>query len=67
MVRDPRFGFDIPCDVPGVPHEILIPKGTWREPGEYDAAADRLATMFRENFRAYEFEVSEDVASSGPS
>jgi phosphoenolpyruvate carboxykinase (ATP) len=66
-VRDPRFGLDIPCEVPGVPEEILIPKGTWREPGEYDAAADRLAVMFRENFRAYESQASGDVAAAGPS
>jgi phosphoenolpyruvate carboxykinase (ATP) len=66
-VRDARFGLEIPREVPGVPGEILIPKGTWSDASGYDAAADRLATMFRENFRAYESEVSKDVAGAGPS
>ena len=66
-VRDPRFGLEIPLEVPGVPSELLTPKGTWRSAGEYEAAADRLATMFRENFHAYESVVSRDVTSAGPS
>jgi phosphoenolpyruvate carboxykinase (ATP) len=66
-VRDERFGLEIPRAVPGVPAEILIPKGTWRDPSGYDAAADRLAMMFRENFRAYEADVTKDVAGAGPS
>jgi phosphoenolpyruvate carboxykinase (ATP) len=65
-VKDPRFGLDIPCEVPGVPKEILIPKGTWRESNEYDAAADRVVGMFRENFRAYESHASRDVVAAGP-
>jgi phosphoenolpyruvate carboxykinase (ATP) len=67
MVRDARFGLETPRDVPGVPGDILIPRSTWRDPSSYDAAADRLAAMFRENFRAYESEVSRDVAGAGPS
>jgi phosphoenolpyruvate carboxykinase (ATP) len=66
-VRDPRFGLEIPLEVPGVPSELLTPQGTWRSAGEYEAAADRLATMFRENFHAYESVVSRDVTSAGPS
>jgi phosphoenolpyruvate carboxykinase (ATP) len=67
MIRDPRFGLEIPLEVQGVPSDLLNPKSTWRDAGGYDAAADRLATMFRENFRAYESQVSGDVASAGPS
>jgi phosphoenolpyruvate carboxykinase (ATP) len=32
----PHFGFEIPKTVPGVPTEILHPKNTWSNKGEYD-------------------------------
>ena len=43
----------VPTEVPGVPAEVLIPRDTWADPAEYDAAARRIARMFHENFEAY--------------
>ncbi len=63
---DPIFGFAVPTEVPGVPAEVLIPRGTWTDPAEYDQMARRLAHMFHENFRAYADGVSEAVRSAGP-
>ena len=47
--RDPNFGFQVPVDAPGLPSELLNPKATWNDPGEYDIAAARLAASFEEN------------------
>ncbi|OGP83585.1 MAG: phosphoenolpyruvate carboxykinase (ATP) [Deltaproteobacteria bacterium RBG_13_65_10] len=52
------FGVEVPTACAGVPSEILDPRGTWRDPGAYDKQAQRLAELFRENFRQFESEVS---------
>ena len=36
---DPVFGFDVPVSVPGVDSALLDPRGTWADPGAYDAKA----------------------------
>jgi len=63
---DPVFGIDVPIACPGVPAEILAPRSTWSDPAAYDAAARRLAGLFRENFKKYEADVSPEVRASGP-
>jgi phosphoenolpyruvate carboxykinase (ATP) len=52
--RDPMFGLDVVTECPGVPGEMLLPRSTWNDPAAYDAAANRLAGLFRENFKQYE-------------
>ncbi|HEX6986686.1 MAG TPA: phosphoenolpyruvate carboxykinase (ATP), partial [Planctomycetaceae bacterium] len=64
--RDPVFGFDVVTACPGVPPEILRPRGTWPDPAAYDATAKRLAGLFRENFKAYEAGASEEVRRAAP-
>jgi phosphoenolpyruvate carboxykinase (ATP) len=66
FTRDPVFGFEVPTSVPGVPTELLTPRGTWSDPKAYDAQASKLAAMFRENFEQYKGEVPPAVASAGP-
>ncbi len=63
---DPVFGFAVPTAVPDVPSGILIPRHTWSDPAAYDAQAQKLARMFRENFEQYRGEVPEGVAKAGP-
>ncbi len=63
---DPIFGLAVPVSVSGVPDEILRPRSTWADPAAYDAAAARLAEMFRENFRNYDSQVPAEVATAGP-
>jgi phosphoenolpyruvate carboxykinase (ATP) len=65
-VVDERFGFEIPTTCPGVPSEILIPKKTWTDGEAYDATADKLATMFNQNFKRYSDGVSDAVNASSP-
>jgi phosphoenolpyruvate carboxykinase (ATP) len=43
-----------------------MPRGAWADPSAFDAAARRLATLFRENFKKYEAGVSPDIAAAGP-
>ncbi len=65
-VLDPIFRVAVPVSVPGVPDELLRPRGTWADPGAYDEAARRLAGMFHENFAKYADGVSEAVRTAGP-
>ncbi len=63
---DPVFGVAVPERCPGVPAELLQPRGTWAEPKEYDAAARQLALLFRENFEKYADQAAEGVRQAGP-
>jgi phosphoenolpyruvate carboxykinase (ATP) len=65
-VVDPIFKVAVPTVVPGVPSDVLVPRGTWADPGAYDAAAKGIAHMFHENFEAYADGVSQAVRNAGP-
>jgi phosphoenolpyruvate carboxykinase (ATP) len=65
-VIDPVFRVAVPTIVPGVPSEVLVPRGTWADPAAYDVAAKRIAHMFEENFEAYADGVSDAVLRAGP-
>ena len=64
--RDPFFGLFVPKRCPGVPDEILHPRNTWLDKGAYDLKAKELALLFKDNFAAYEDQVSEDICKAGP-
>jgi phosphoenolpyruvate carboxykinase (ATP) len=49
--KDPIFGIEVPMECPGVPSEILDPRGTWPDPAAYDKKATDLAKLFEENAR----------------
>jgi phosphoenolpyruvate carboxykinase (ATP) len=66
FVADPIFRFAVPTDVPGVPGDVLQPRGTWSDVNAYDEQARKLAGMFRDNFEQYADRVSEDVRNAGP-
>jgi phosphoenolpyruvate carboxykinase (ATP) len=63
---DPIFGLAIPTECPGVPRDVLWPRNTWQDPAAYDAAANRLAGLFHENFTKYESGAAADVVAAGP-
>ena len=63
---DPVFGLSIPSSVPDVPDDVLRPRKSWSDPAAYDRQAAHLAEMFRENFKRYEDEVSEEVRGAAP-
>jgi len=64
--RDPVFGIDVITRCPGVPAEILVPRRAWRDPSAYDAAAAKLAGLFRHNFKGFEAGVSREIKDAGP-
>jgi phosphoenolpyruvate carboxykinase (ATP) len=63
---EPAFGLAVPQRVPGVPAEILMPRGTWPSAEAYDAQAARLAAMFRKNFEQFQDQVHGAVREAGP-
>jgi phosphoenolpyruvate carboxykinase (ATP) len=64
--RDPIFGMDVVTECPGVPAEILVPRATWPDTATFDAAARKLAGLFKENFQKYEAGTSAEVRAAGP-
>ena len=66
FVDDPVFGIAVPTAVPGVPSEVLTPRTTWDDGAAYDAAAEKLAAMFKENFKQFEEQVSDEIKAAGP-
>lgn len=62
--EDPVFGLQVPTSIPGVPSDLLDPRGTWPDPAAYDAQASRLARMFRDNFAKYG--AKPEVVAAGP-
>jgi phosphoenolpyruvate carboxykinase (ATP) len=66
FVPDAVFGFDVPTAVPNVPAKVLRPRDTWADPAVYDAAAAKLAGMFRENFKRFADQGPAEVNAAGP-
>ena len=64
--RDPVFGFEVPTSCPGVPAEILVPRNTWGDKASYDATAQKLAGLFRDNFEKFADGASAEVRAAGP-
>ncbi len=64
--RDPLFGFEVVTACPGVSPELMLPRNTWSDKSAYDATAQRLAGLFRTNFRLYDANASEEVKDAGP-
>ena len=62
---DPFFGLAVPGAVPGVPSEVLDPRGTWPDPAAYDEQAQKLALMFRKNFEKFG-DATDEIREAGP-
>ncbi|MFG0334823.1 MAG: phosphoenolpyruvate carboxykinase (ATP) [Maioricimonas sp. JB049] len=63
---DPVFGLHVVTAVPGVPDELLLPRETWQDRDEYDRTAQKLASLFAENFANYSAGVQPEVLAAGP-
>ena len=67
FTTDPVFGVEIPQKVPGVPEAVLQPRATWKDPAEYDRMAQKLAGLFKENFKKFSAGVRDPkVLQAGP-
>ncbi len=60
----PIFNVLVPKACPGVPAEILNPRGQWPDTAAYDQKAIQLASMFIENFKT--FQNVDHLVASGP-
>ena len=63
--KDPVFGLSIPEEVPGVPKEVLDPRGTWSDGAAYDTQAKKLAEMFAENIKKFG-NIDAKIREAGP-
>ena len=64
--QDPVFGLPAVQNCPDVPDSLLNPRTAWRDQGDYDVKAQRLAGLFRNEFKQYAGQVSEGVRAAGP-
>ena len=63
---DPIFGLNIPSTCPDVPDEVLRPNRTWSDQAAYETQANKLADLFRKNFKQYADGVTDTVKAAGP-
>ena len=63
----PMFNFEVPTELPGVDTNILDPRNTYAEPGEWETKAKDLAGRFIKNFSKYEGnEAGKALVAAGP-
>jgi phosphoenolpyruvate carboxykinase (ATP) len=60
------FNVDYPVSCPGVPDEKLDARGMWADKAAYDAQANKLATMFEENFTKKYPNMAPEIVNAGP-
>jgi len=65
FVWDPRFKLHVPRSVPGVDDQLLDPRNAWDDPAAYEAAADKLARIFRDQADSVS-ELPESVRAACP-
>ncbi len=66
FVSHPVFGFQVPQSCPEVPSEILNPRATWPNAGNYDKQAQELAYSFIKNFEQFSEFASADILAGAP-
>lgn len=64
-IPHPVFKILVPKSCPGVPSEILDPRGQWTDKAAYDKAAADLAARFKKNFAKFG-DISPEIAVAGP-
>ena len=60
------FQFEVPSSLGSVPSNILNPRDAWQDKAAYDAAREKLAGMFQENYKKYVIPGVTDYSSFGP-
>jgi phosphoenolpyruvate carboxykinase (ATP) len=60
------FGVAQPRSCPGVPSKLLSPRAIWNNDEEYYKTAFKLSNAFRNNFKQFEENASEEIRRGGP-
>ena len=60
------FGVAQPRECPGVPTELLSPRSTWNNDKAYYDTAFKLSNAFRNNFKQFEENATEEIRRGGP-
>jgi phosphoenolpyruvate carboxykinase (ATP) len=58
------FGLSIPEQMPGVPSDVLDPRGSWSDKSAYDRMAKELVERFEKNFAGFEAGVGDEVRAA---
>ena len=66
FTEDPIFGFDVPTELPGVASNVCNPRDAWADKDAYDAQANKLAGMFKDNYVQYTGPGVTDYTKHGP-
>jgi phosphoenolpyruvate carboxykinase (ATP) len=66
MRVDPNFGFEVPIAVHDVDSAILDPRSTWDDGAAYDVQAQKLVSMFINNFEKFLEHVDPEVKAAAP-
>jgi phosphoenolpyruvate carboxykinase (ATP) len=65
-VIDPVFHLAVPTRCPHVPDSLLQPQQTWSDSSAYQAAAQKLAGLFQQNFQKYADKASPETKAATP-
>lgn len=65
-VTHPIFHLSMPQTCPDVPNAILNPRDTWRNEEQYDVVANKLATLFANNFEQFKDKATVEIIEAGP-
>ena len=65
MRVDPIFGFEVPTMVDGIDATLLEPRTSWEDPAAYDKQAEKLVSLFEENFAKFGA-TAQELANAGP-
>ncbi|CAJ1334946.1 unnamed protein product [Effrenium voratum] len=65
-VNFPRFNLQVPKTCPNVDSNILMPSQTWADQFAFEAAAEKLSKLFKDNFKKFEAGCSAEVRAAGP-
>ena len=67
MRIDENFGLEVPVSVAGIDDKLLRPRDTWADASAYDEQAQKLVSMFIDNFGKFEEHVDATVRNAAPS
>jgi phosphoenolpyruvate carboxykinase (ATP) len=66
METFPIFNFQYPKEIEGINPKIFNPVETWKSKHEYEETLNKVANMFKDNFKKFDDDASDQVKSGGP-